>query len=282
MDNTMDAVIQQIHSYGECRSFVEGFYGDPDFSDPMLMNEEQLQSNLLKAIGKPENHRVLGIYQAGEMVGLFAFLILRDEQYTEMLVGLSRDKGAYGEMLSYLTQNLASYNADFVFNPRNYLLRALLWERGAEFETPQQKMVLGAPVRNIDTTGVEIYSGKYAQQYFEIHNKDMYWTGERVAAAPEKFRTFLAVHEEKVVGYLDVTHCFAENEPFDLFVLPEYRRKGYGRKLLTKALEMNQPNGMMLLVEVDNDTAIRLYQSVGFSKADGPNYLTAHWTVPGR
>ena len=55
---------------------------------------------------------------------------------------------------------------------------------------------------------------------------------------------------------------------------------GYGRKLLAKALDMNRPNGMMLLVDVDNEPAIRLYASMGFAKAQGQNNLTAHWRIP--
>ena len=142
-------------------------------------------------------------------------------------------------------------------------------------------MVLGTPNLGIDTAGVELYSEKYAQQYFAIHNKDMYWTGEKVVQAQDRFRTILAIHDGKVIGYMDVTYCFDENEPFDLFVLEDYRRKGYGRKLLAKALELNQPNGMMLLVDADNYPAIRLYESMGFAKVQGQNNLTAHWTVPG-
>ena len=90
-----------------------------------------------------------------------------------------------------------------------------------------------------------------------------------------------AVHKEsgKMMGYI-LFNEFDENEPFDLFVLEEYRRKGYGRKLLAKALEMNQPNGMMLLVDADNEPAIRLYEFVGFAKVQGQNNLTAHWMVP--
>ena len=47
-----------------------------------------------------------------------------------------------------------------------------------------------------------------------------------------------------------------------------------------KALEMNRPNGMMLLVDADNTPAICLYASMGFAKVQGQNNLTAHWTVP--
>lgn len=275
-DNKEDDRIKPICTYESCATFVESFYGDFDFCDPMLTNEEQLHSNLLNAIHKPEAHRVFGVYRVDRLVGLFAFLVLPEEQYAEMLVGLSRDLTAYRNILSYLSSNLPGYDVDFVFNPRNHLLRGLLAKANAEFEKEAQKMVFGGHVPDGDTTGVELFSDRYAQQYFDIHNQNMYWTGEKVAAAPERFRTFLAIEAEKVVGYLDVTHSFEENEPFDLFVLPEFRRKGYGRKLLTKAIQMNAPKGMMLLVEVDNVPAIRLYASAGFLKADGPNYLTAH------
>ena len=273
-------MIRIIKSYDECRDFVGCFHDDPNFSDPMLLNEEQLQNNLIKSIEKPEKHCVLGVYQDEQMIGLFAFLVLRDEQYIEMLVGLSRKKEAYMEIFHYLEQCYPCYNADFVFNPGNYLLKELLELKQAEFEPEQQKMVLGTPNLGIDTAGVELYSEKYAQQYFAIHNKDMYWTGEKGVQAQDRFRTILAIHDDKVIGYMDVTYCFDENEPFDLFVLEDYRRKGYGRKLLAKALELNQPNGMMLLVDVDNDPAICLYESMGFAKVHGQNNLTAHWTVP--
>ena len=273
-------MIRIIKSYDECRDFASNFNGDPNFSDPMLGDEEQVECNLIKSIEKPDKHCVLGVYNEDQMIGLFVFLVLRDEKYIEMLVGLSRDKEAYLEVLHYLEQCYPGYSADFVFNPGNYLLKELLDLRNAEYEQEQQKMVLGTPVLDIDTTGVELLSEQYAEQYCAIHNKDMYWTGEKVMQAKDRFRTFLAIHDEKVVGYMDVTYTFRENEPFDLFVLEEYRRKGYARKLLAKALEMNQPNGMMLLVDADNDPAIRLYESMGFAKVQGQNNLTAHWSVP--
>ena len=123
------------------------------------------------------------------------------------------------------------------------------------------------------------FSEQYAAEYCVIHSRDVYWTGEKVAAAPERFRIFLAIDGGRVVGYLDVTHCFEENEPYNLFVLPEYRRRGFGRKLLAAALECNRPKGMMLLVDTDNVPAIRLYASMGFQTVRGQNSLTAHWEI---
>ena len=272
-------MIQIIKSYDECREFASSFQGDPNFSDPMLSDEEQVQCNLINAIDRTDRY-VLGVYQDATMIGLFTFLVLRDEQYIEMLVGLSRDKEAYLEVFRYLEQCYPGYSADFVFNPGNYLLKELLDLRNAEYEPEQQKMVLGTPVLGIDTTGVELLSEQYTEQYCAIHNKDMYWTGEKVVQAQDHFRTFLAIHDGKVVGYMDVTYTFKENEPFDLLVLEEYRRMGFERKLLAKALEMNEPNGMMVLMDVDDASSICLYESVGFSEVQGQNNLTAHWTVP--
>lgn len=272
--------IQTITSYAQCSAFVSSFYGDPIFSDPMLPNEEEAQSKIITPIERTDRHCVLGVYRGSELAGLFSFLTLKDEQYLEMLVGLSRDAEVYSEVIAYLEQHYPAYEADFVFNPNNYLLKEILSRKGAEFEPEQQKMVLTRPMPPVDTTGVELLSEQYKQQYFAIHNRDMYWTGEKVAAAADRFRAFLAIEEGKVVGYLDVTYSFEENEPFDLMVLESHRRKGWGRRLLAKALELNKPKGMMLLVEADNTPAIRLYESMGFEKAPNQNYLTAFWKVP--
>ncbi len=35
-------MIRSIKSYDACRDFAAGFYGDPNFSDPMLTSEEQV------------------------------------------------------------------------------------------------------------------------------------------------------------------------------------------------------------------------------------------------
>lgn len=205
-------MIRIIKTYDECRDFAFGFNDDPNFSDPMLCHEEQLQNNLVKSIEKPDRHCVLGIYREERMIGLFAFLVLRDEQYIEMLVGLSREKEAYLEMFHYLKHHFPGYSADFVFNPGNFILKELLELYNADFEPEHQKMVLGTPVLGLDTTGVELLSEKYKEPYCAIHNKDMYWTGEKVAQTQDRFRTLLAIQDGKVVGYMDVTYIERERK----------------------------------------------------------------------
>lgn len=272
-------MIEMIQTLDECWEYVSDFYGDPQFSDPMLTNEEQFQCNLANCIEKPETHLALGVYLDGQMIGLFTFLLIREERYMEMLVGLSRVQSAYEEMFRYLEQYYPDYDVDFVFNPENYILKQMLKVRTAEFEPEQQKMVFVGSALEVDTSGVELYSATYEGGYMAIHNKDTYWTAEKVVTALDRFRVLVAIHEGNVVGYLDVTRCFDENEPYDLLVLKEYRGMGYGRKLMSKALELNRPKGMMLMVDVDQIPAIRLFESVGFEKVKNQNKLTAHWNI---
>lgn len=272
-------MIETIQTTDECLEFVSDFYADTQFSDPMLTNEEQFQRNLANCIEKPEQHLVLGVYLDGHMIGLFSFLLIREERYMEMLVGLSRVQSAYEEMFCYLERYYPGYNVDFVFNPENYILKQMLKVRAAEFEPEQQKMVFVGPALEVDTSGVELYSATYEGEYMAIHNKDTYWTAEKVMTALDRFRVLVAIHEGNVVGYLDVTRCFDENEPYDLLVLEEYRGMGYGRKLIYKALELNRPKGMMLMVDADQIPAIRLFESMGFERVKNQNNMTAHWKI---
>ena len=269
-------MIKKLTSLEPHTDFIHGFYGDPDFSEPMLVTEEEIEVNLNSALDGPHDH-LMGVFEGGVLTGLFVFLIIEEEKYIEMIVGLSRSEAAYGEAADWLAANYPGFQADFVFNPRNTVLAGVLRARGAMFDTEQQRMVLEGGRRSMDTAGIVPLGEANKAQYVAIHATDCYWTGEKVAAEQGRFRTFVAMESGRAVGYIDVTALHDENEIFDLRVLESSRRRGWGRKLLEKALEANHPHGMMLMVEVDNSPAIALYESAGFVKKDGQNSVLAVW-----
>ena len=207
---------------------------------------------------------------------MFALLVLEDEKYLELLAGLSRSAAAYDELLAHLKSAYPGYQADFVYNPRNRLLQAALEALDAKFDPEQQKLVLRRTVPYVPDARIVPYRPEYRAQYLALHTGDRYWTGERVLAAPEIFRVLLAIEDGEAAGYIDLTHNSAENEPYDLFVRKESRRRGLGRALLSAAVQENRPNGMALLVDIDNEAAIALYESQGFDRAEGENNITAH------
>ena len=193
-------MLKRLTSAKEYIDFINEINRDSNFSDPMLSNEEQIRCNLLDAPDKPSN-QIWGVFEEARITGLFVFLILEEESYIEMLVGLSRSQKAYEEMLSFLKETYKGCLADFVYNPGNHLLHELLREEKAQFETEQQKMVLKKEVPYQSSHQTETYSPKYREQYIVIHSKDCYWTAEKVIDAPDRFRIILAIEEGEVVGY---------------------------------------------------------------------------------
>ena len=271
-------MIKELDLLDNYEEFITDLNSDPCFSNPMLASEEDIKDNLYNALNKPDDH-VFGVFQDDRTIGLFVFLILKEEKYIEMIIGLSRYRQAYEEILSYLQDHYPGFQTDFVFNPQNRLLKELLVQKNASFDIQQQKMILNDRGLIADTEGIETLSESFKQQYFTIHDKDRYWTGEKTAEATERFNIYIAKDNDDVIGYLDITKSFDDNEIFDLLVLEPYRRRGWGRKLISGAIEVNRPKKMFLTVDVDNLPAIRLYESMGFEKVNGQDSQVATWNI---
>lgn len=267
-------MIKILTSMDEYMGFIRDVNADPNFHEPMLSTDQNFRNHLLVALDAP-NKQVFGIFDGQEITGLFSFVITPEAKNLEMLVGLSRCENAYTEMLSYLKESFPGYQADFVYNPKNHLLHKLLQAENAEFDEEQVKMQLKEIVPYTGAQQVELYNPKYREQYIAMHSTDVFWTAEKVIDAPDQFRIILAIEDGQAVGYVDITHKYDENEPYDVFVREEYRRKGYGRAMMAKAIELNRPKDMMLLVDVDNVPAIALYESMGFVRVEGENSITA-------
>lgn len=163
-----------------------------------------------------------------------------------------------------------------MFIIQNYILNDLLKVLNARIEVEQKYMKLSKIVKHQYKNQIISYSEAYKNGYLSIHNNDLYWVGNRVIENLNKFHVFLAIVNNEVVGYIDVTYNNEENEPFDLFVKKEYRHQGIGKDLLQKAIETNYPKQMMLYVDMDNNNAINLYHSEGFVDDESMNNITAH------
>lgn len=89
------------------------------------------------------------------------------------------------------------------------------------------------------------------------------------------FTIYLAVAEGVIVGKV---HLQRENDQggiYGLGVLPEHRSKGYGRKILLKAIEIlieEKLERIMLQVATHNSNALNLYKSCGFEETSIMDY----------
>lgn len=245
----------------------------------MLATEAQQQKHLYEVPADP-CACLLGSFAGETLTGLFVFLILEKDRYVQMLAGLTRSRKACAEALDFLTSRCAGYGADFVFNPRNAVLRALLKERGCIMDPEQLRLRWTREVPVSDLSGIFPLEEPHRARYCALHSRGVYWTAERVLAAPERFHVLLALDGGETVGYLDL-HCGeTEHEIYDLFVAETHRRRGYGKKLLAQAVQISRSHGLIAVLDADSSAALALFSTQGFIPEPGGAMQTARWEIP--
>ena len=268
-------MIQEIQSFANYEAFIAELAGHPLYSDPHFTYDKD---NLYRSL-KRKDEVAFAVSENGTTEGHFVWLVIPGDRYIEMIIGFTRKEEAFTEMLSYMERNYCGYKMDFVFNPLNAAISRPLKMKGAAFDPEQQKMILNGPTPNVLTGRIELLSEKWAKQYYDLHRTDTYWTAERILAAQDRFRVLLAVENGQVQGYLDVQYCYDINEIYDLFIKPEAVQQGYALALLVKAIELNRPHQMMVVVDADAKEEIDLYTDAGFERLEGQNSITASYQV---
>lgn len=85
---------------------------------------------------------------------------------------------------------------------------------------------------------------------------------------------YLAYCDGEIAGYIGLQVFSGEGYVTNIATLPEYRRQGVAKALLTKALE-NETEFVTLEVRESNAAAITLYKSFGFERVGvRPNYYS--------
>ena len=265
-------MIQKIYSFDEYEGFISELANHPLYSDPHFTYDK---NNLYRCLNSKDKHAFV-VSKDGVIEGLFVFIILPDDRYVEMLIGFTKVEEVFTEMFEYMENNYCGYQMDFVFNPLNTAIFKPLKLKGAIYEPEQMKMIQSGFVPNVTTSNIETLSDKWMKQYFDLHNTDTYWTGERIVSGLDKFRVLLVVKDGQVLGYLDVQNCYDTNEIFALYIKPEASSQGYELALLANAIELNKPNQMMAVVDANNKEEIALYSAAGFVKLEDQNSITAY------
>lgn len=87
---------------------------------------------------------------------------------------------------------------------------------------------------------------------------------------------FLVENSDGIIGKVHLQLINGLGAIFGLGVLPEYRSKGYGRKIILKSVEMLKKmdaEEIMLQVEAGNSNALNLYKSCGFVETSTMDYF---------
>lgn len=171
-----EKMIQAIQSFEQYEDFIGELAGDPVHSDPHFAFDK---GNLYRSSERQDEYAFV-VLENGKPEGVFVWLVIPEDHYIEMIIGLTKNEAAFAEMLSNMERNYPGFHMDFVLNPLNTAIAQPLKARGAAFDPEQQKMIQNGIAPGISTDQVELFSEKWTQQYCEIHNKETYWTAERI------------------------------------------------------------------------------------------------------
>lgn len=134
---------------------------------------------------------------------------------------------------------------------------------------------------NDDAKEISYQNSVYFNDAFNLENDEdevPEYQDKQIMPEDEEKRgmtTFLAVVDNKIIGKTNLQVNDTLGGIYGLGVLPEARKKGYGRQILTlsvkKLKEMSCKN-VMLQVSAQNKHALELYKSCGFQETSTMEY----------
>lgn len=107
------------------------------------------------------------------------------------------------------------------------------------------------------------------------------WTQEGFFAElrNDTAKFYVALYEEKAVGYMGIYIICDEGYVANIAVMPEYRRQGIAGRLIENAVQVCKNGGASFLsleVRVSNNAAVALYEKYGFKKVgERKNFYSA-------
>jgi ribosomal protein S18 acetylase RimI-like enzyme len=155
---------------------------------------------------------------------------------------------------------------------------------GAAYDSSEYEMYLrNNPKQNLLVSNVAIRKAtnkdakevtRQNSEYFGVEYKD-----EDIIMPEEEEKRGLVIYiaevDNKTIGKVHLEIGDAVSGIYGFGVLPEYRRKGYGREILIKSIEKLKEYSskeIMLQVAVKNKNALDLYISCGFEETSTMDY----------
>lgn len=238
-----------------------------DFCHLCPQEHDEIQKEIVRILNQKDPSLLVIRDEDDSILGVFRVLAEPENKYHEMMWGFVRNRSAYKILFDYFRTAYSGYHLDAVVTKSNQVMYEEYQNQGLRFDDEEILMTLGHYTPKPVEAGIVKYSPEYEASYRAIHvDEGLYWTAERMLKALDKYNVFLAVADGEVVGYIEMTTGYDENEPIQLFVKEECRGKGYGRALLQTAIEANMPKKVILEVYANNAPALNLYLSLGFQE----------------
>jgi ribosomal protein S18 acetylase RimI-like enzyme len=152
-----------------------------------------------------------------------------------------------------------------------------------QFSSITFRKATNADAKEISRQNAIYFDDEYNENDFEVTEQDnqeiVVQTEEMILPEEEEKRgmtSYLVEKDGQIIGKVNLQLTSKLGAIFGLGVLPEHRRKGYGRALLLMAIEkLKEANAqeIMLQVAAENSNALNLYKSCGFVETSTMDYF---------
>jgi ribosomal protein S18 acetylase RimI-like enzyme len=117
--------------------------------------------------------------------------------------------------------------------------------------------------------------GENVEEFHTSKQAPNFWPEEilRNSVAKDDVLFFVAQVDGEIAGFIiaNLNKSFSKTEVENIFVRPDFRRRGIGNSLATKIVEiarLNKYRFISALVPPDDITAIKTYEKAGFTKGE--------------
>lgn len=108
---------------------------------------------------------------------------------------------------------------------------------------------------------------EYIYEMGSLLHKDYRKLNDLNALMNEKyFKVFVAVDNDKIIGFLSITELYETVDILDIFVMEDYRRRHYASQLLNYMISDVSDTVELFTLEVSsqNKAAVQMYENFGF------------------
>jgi ribosomal protein S18 acetylase RimI-like enzyme len=234
------------------------------------------------AVQPPEGYGVIATKDNGEIVGFFGI---------EMDLGLGRswlfgplvEEGDWDVLADRLYQAISAdlppeiADQELYFPSQNLRLQGFALRHGFEFHAEGTVLVLDVKQRRLrDAAGVIEFDEKYSAQLDALHDQlfpKTYYSAEQLIqlARDEDKYLLIKLEDENLAGYIFIQLRPASQDVYiDFLGVDElHRRQGIAQDLVSTAVDWAVQNpcveSITLTVNGDNEAAVSLYHSLGFT-----------------
>jgi len=227
------------------------------------------------------NDELLISTDGNTLYGVLALCVEPAEKYLEAVGGVFAHKNYQSvamEFYEYLKSHYGGYQYDAAYPEENKNAIEFMKSIGAKTVSSEYELRLRKSNFQEQHKAAHIASldKKYYDSFIKLHNKynpEVYWTGEKLLRALDKFDIFIALENNEVMGSVVTSHLSRKVEEIYFIEVEEAgRNRGYGTALLNKALKHalnnNGTEELVVMVEKDNKAAMYLFEKFGFAKTD--------------